>query len=56
LPAFGKKVGAQDLSEIPNTIATSMLFRPVIDAMDRWATAMSYPPRAEFLAVPTVPW
>ena len=54
-----RKPGCQNLS---NTLATSMLFRALLDAMDRWATDGTPPPpsrhptRADGSLVPMATW
>ena len=54
-----RKAGCQNLS---NTLATSMLFRALLDAMDRWATdgtppsPSRHPTRADGTLVPMEAW
>jgi Alpha/beta hydrolase domain len=59
---IAKKPGRGICQNYLNTVATSMLFRAMIDAMDRWATTGAAPPesriprRAEGTLVPIEEW
>ncbi len=51
-----KKPGRGVCQNVINVVATSMLFRALLDAMDRWATDGTPPPPSRIPRAPTARW